>query len=292
MSSAVHYSPVAWRCGRFHFDWQKRTMPVVMGILNITPDSFSDGGQFQSHDVAIAHAYQMIEEGAEIIDIGGESSRPGAEALSLQEELDRVIPIIDALKNSGVALSIDTYKSKTMKAALDAGVDILNDIWGFRQPHALEVAASSSQAGLCVMHMQKDPSTMQFNPEYEDVVDDVNGFLMERVVALEEFGIERERIAIDPGFGFGKMPEHNLKMLNQFETFTLHGLPVLAGISRKATLGVVTGRDKENRMVASVAAALMAVERGAKIVRVHDVAATVDAMKLWAATKTESLEGK
>lgn len=267
-------------------------MPVVMGILNVTPDSFSDGGNFLSHATAIAKAHEMIEEGAEIIDIGGESSRPGAEPLSLQEELDRVLPVIEALKECGVALSIDTYKAKTMKAALDAGIDILNDIWGFRQPHALEVAATSKQAGLCVMHMQKDPATMQFDPEYQDVVAEVNGFLIERVVELEEAGIDRERISIDPGFGFGKMPEHNLQMLNQFETFTLHGLPVLAGISRKATLGVVTGRDKENRMVASVSAALMAVERGAKIVRVHDVGPTVDAMKIWTAAKTESLERK
>lgn len=267
-------------------------MPVVMGILNVTPDSFSDGGNFQSHAAAIARAHEMIEEGAEIIDIGGESSRPGAEPLSLQEELDRVLPVIEALKDCGVALSIDTYKAKTMKAAVEAGIDILNDIWGFRQPHALEVAASSTQAGLCVMHMQKDPTTMQFDPEYQDVVAEVNGFLMERVVELEEAGIDRERISIDPGFGFGKMPEHNLQMLNQFETFTLHGLPVLAGISRKATLGVVTGRDKDSRMVASVSAALMAVERGAKIVRVHDVGPTVDAMKIWTATKTESLERK
>jgi len=265
-------------------------MPVVMGILNVTPDSFSDGGRFLSKDAALIQAHEMIEQGAEIIDIGGESSRPGAEPLGLQEELDRVLPIIQALKDCGVALSIDTYKAKVMKAAIAEGVDILNDIWGFRQPHALEVAASSESVGLCVMHMQKDPTTMQFDPSYEDVVDEVNGFLMERVVELEEVGVERDRIAIDPGFGFGKMPEHNLQMLNQFETFTFHGLAVLAGISRKATLGAVTGRDKEHRMVASVSAALLAVERGAKIVRVHDVAETVDAMKIWTATKTQSLK--
>lgn len=286
----LHYSPVTWRCGRFHFDWQKRVMPVVMGILNVTPDSFSDGGHFALRDAAISHAMEMIKAGAEMIDIGGESSRPGAKPISHQEELDRVIPVIEALKDCGVALSIDTYKAKTMKAAISAGVDVLNDIWAFRQPMALEVAAASSTVGLCVMHMQKDPTTMQFDPAYDDVMSEVNGFLVERAVALEEVGIERERIAIDPGFGFGKIPVHNLQMLNQFETFTLHGLPVLAGISRKSTLGAVTGRDKDHRMVASVAAALMAVERGAKIVRVHDVEQTVDAMKIWSATKKEHLD--
>ncbi len=285
----LHHSPVAWSCGRFNFDWSKRRMPVVMGILNVTPDSFSDGGRYAFVDQAIAHAHQMIKEGAEIIDIGGESSRPGAEPLGLQEELDRVIPVIEALKNEGVALSIDTYKAKTMQAAINAGIDILNDIWAFRQPHAIEVAVANPTIGLCLMHMQKDPATMQFNPHYEDVVDEVNGFLIERAVELEEAGVERSRLCIDPGFGFGKLPEHNLQMLNQFSVFTHHGLPVLAGISRKATLGAVTGQDKDHRMVASVAAALMAVERGAQIVRVHDVGPTVDAMKIWAATSAESL---
>ena len=286
------HTPVAWSCGRFHFDWAKRVSPVVMGILNVNPDSFSDGGKYFGKDAAIAHAHEMIEAGAEIIDIGGESSRPGAEPLSLQEELDRVLPVIEALKDCGVALSIDTYKAKTMQAAINAGVDILNDIWGFRQPHALEVAASSKTVGLCIMHMQKDPTTMQFDPVYEDVVNEVNGFLIERAVDLEEAGIERERICIDPGFGFGKMPEHNLEMLNRFKEFTLHALPTMIGISRKSTLGVVTGRDKDHRMIASVSAALIAVERGAKVVRVHDVAQTVDAMKVWSATQSESIDFK
>ena len=291
MKEQLH-TPVAWSCGRFRFDWAKRTSPVVMGILNVNPDSFSDGGKYFGKEAAIAHAHEMIEAGAEIIDIGGESSRPGAEPLSLQEELDRVIPVIEALKDCGVALSIDTYKAKTMQAAIDAGIDILNDIWGFRQPHALEVASGNNSVGLCIMHMQKDPATMQFDPVYEDVVSEVNGFLIERVVELEEVGIDRERICIDPGFGFGKMPEHNLQMLNQFRAFTLHALPTMVGISRKSTLGVVTGQDKDHRMIASVSAALIGVERGAKVVRVHDVAQTVDAMKVWAATQSESIDFK
>ena len=289
MKYQVSHTPVVWNCGRVVFDWAKRTQPVVMGILNVTPDSFSDGGKHYSLKAAIARAHQMIDEGAEIIDIGGESSRPGAEPLTLQAELDRVIPVIEALKDCGVALSIDTYKAKTMQAAINSGIDILNDIWAFRQPHALEVAASSKTVGVCIMHMQKDPQSMQFDPHYEDVVSEVNGFLIERAVALEDVGVIRERICLDPGFGFGKVPEHNLKMLKYFNVFTSHGLPVLAAISRKTTLGLVTGRDKDHRMVASVSAALMAIERGAKIVRVHDVGQTIDAVKVWSATQAQSL---
>ena len=255
-------------------------MPLVMGIVNITPDSFSDGGHYATRDAALRHAHDLIEQGADILDIGGESSRPGAEPLSLNEELDRVMPVIEALKDAPVAISIDTYKAKTMETALALGVDCVNDIWAFRQPHAIE-AVAHSDAGLVLMHMQKDPETMQFDPTYEDVMAEVNGFLIERCVALEDEGIERNRLAIDPGFGFGKTVAHNYRMLANFDVFTHHGLPVLAGLSRKAMLGAATGRDVEHRQIASVAGALLAVERGAKIVRVHDVGSTVDALKVW-----------
>ncbi len=280
-------TPVAWRCGRFYFDWQKNPAPLVMGILNVTPDSFSDGGRFAARDAALRQAELMMAEGAQIIDIGGESSRPGSEPLSLQEELDRVMPVLEALQGCDVALSVDTYKAKTMQAAIDMGVDCINDIWAMRQPNAIQTVIASA-CGIVLMHMQKDPQTMQFKPEYEDVVSEVNGFLVERCVALEDEGIARERLAIDPGFGFGKTVTHNMQMLGAFAAFTQHGLPVLAGISRKSSLGEITGRKTEERMVASVAAALMAVERGAMIVRVHDVGPTVDALKVWSAA-TQSL---
>lgn len=282
--SEKQITPVAWSCGRFLFDWNQRTAPVVMGILNLTPDSFSDGGSFTGRDEALRHAERMMAQGAEMIDVGGESSRPGSEPLPLQEELDRVMPILEALKDAPVAISLDTYKAKVMKAAVELGIDCINDIWAFRQPHAIEAIAKSS-CGVMLMHMQKDPQTMQFDPHYKDVVSEVNGFLMERCVTLEDEGITRERLAIDPGFGFGKTVQHNMAMLAHFKTFCQHGLPVVAGISRKSSLGAVTGRDVEHRITASVAAALMAIERGAKIVRVHDVAETMDAVKIWSATQ-------
>ncbi len=279
-----HITPVAWRCGRFLFDWTQRTSPVVMGILNVTPDSFSDGGQYASRDAALRHAEQLIAEGAEMIDVGGESSRPGSEPLSLQEELDRVMPVLEGLKGAPVAISVDTYKAKVMSAAVNLGVDCINDIWAFRQPHAIE-AISNSQCGLILMHMQKDPTTMQFDPHYDNIISEVNGFLMERCVVLEDENIDRQRIAIDPGFGFGKTLEHNMTMLAHFHQFCQHDFAVLAGISRKNSLGQITGRDIQHRVTARVSAALMAVERGSKIVRVHDVAETVDAVKIWSAAQ-------
>ncbi len=279
-----HITPVAWRCGRFLFDWTQRTSPVVMGILNVTPDSFSDGGQYASRDAALRHAEQLIAEGAEMIDVGGESSRPGSEPLSLQEELDRVMPVLEGLKGAPVAISVDTYKAKVMSAAVNLGVDCINDIWAFRQPHAIE-AISNSQCGLILMHMQKDPTTMQFDPHYDNIISEVNGFLMERCVVLEDENIDRQRIAIDPGFGFGKTLEHNMTMLAHFHQFCQHDFAVVACISRKNSLGQITGRDIQHRVSASVSAALIAVERGAKIVRVHDVAETVDAVKIWSAAQ-------
>ena len=275
--------PTTWRCGRFLFDFNKRKRPIVMGILNATPDSFSDGGKFRAPKDAIVQAESMIASGVDLIDIGGESTRPGAEPVQLQEELDRVLPVIEALKDCGVPLSIDTYKSETMRQALHLGVDCVNDIWALRQKGSVDAVLESANCGIILMHMQRDPLTMQFDPNYQDVMVDVKEFLKERVELLLAKGIDMNRIAIDPGFGFGKNLEHNLSMLANFAQFSTLGIPVLAGISRKSMLGKITGKDTNDRVAASIAAAIMAADRGAKIVRVHDVADTVDALKLWEA---------
>ena len=287
----MHYQslqvmPTTWRCGRFLFDFSKRKRPIVMGILNATPDSFSDGGKFRNATDAIAQAELMIQNGVDLIDIGGESTRPGAEPVELQEELDRVLPVIEVLKDCGVPLSIDTYKAETMRQALRAGVDCVNDIWALRQTDALDAVMESHDCGIVLMHMQRDPLTMQFNPEYQDVIAEVKQFLKDRTELLISKGISMERIAIDPGFGFGKSLEHNLKMLANFDDFNTIGLPVLAGISRKSMIGKITGKDTHDRAAPSIAAAIMAADRGAQIVRVHDVAETVDAIKLWEAINT------
>lgn len=281
--TGIQEMPTTWRCGRFLFDFSKRKRPVVMGILNATPDSFSDGGKFRTPKDAIAQAELMIAHGVDLIDIGGESTRPGAEPVELQEELDRVLPVIEALKDCGVPLSIDTYKAETMRQALHAGVDCVNDIWALRQKGAIHAVAENKDCGVVLMHMQRDPLTMQFNPEYKDVIADVMQFLKERLDLITTDGIERNRIAIDPGFGFGKSLEHNLNMLANFSAFTALGVPVLAGISRKSMIGKLTGRDTNDRITPSVVAAIMAADRGAQIVRVHDVSETVDAFKLWEA---------
>ena len=278
--------PTTWRCGRFLFDFSKRKRPIVMGILNATPDSFSDGGKFRNADDAIAQAELMIENGVDLIDIGGESTRPGAEPVELQEELDRVLPVIEALKDCGVPLSIDTYKADTMRQALHAGVDCVNDIWALRQAGALEAVMGSHHCGIVLMHMQRDPLTMQFNPEYQDIIAEVKQFLNHRAKLLISKGISSDRIAIDPGFGFGKSLEHNLNMLAHFADFSTLGFPVLAGISRKSMIGKITGKDTNKRLAPSIAAAIMAADRGAQIVRVHDVPETVDALKLWSAINT------
>ena len=254
-----------------------------MGILNATPDSFSDGGKFRAAQDAIAQAELMIANGVDLIDIGGESTRPGAQPVELQEELDRVLPVIEALKDCGVPLSIDTYKAETMRQALRAGVDCVNDIWALRQEGAVDAVLESSNCGIVLMHMQRDPQTMQFNPEYHDVIAQVMQFLKERAELLKTKGVEGNRIAIDPGFGFGKSLEHNLTMLSNFKQFSQLGYAVLAGISRKSMLGKLTGKDSHERLAPSVAAAIMAADRGARIVRVHDVPETVDALKLWEA---------
>ena len=275
--------PTTWRCGRFLFDFTKRKRPIVMGILNATPDSFSDGGKYRTAKDAIAQAEQMIADGVDLIDIGGESTRPGAEPVSLQEELDRVLPVIEGLKDCGIPLSIDTYKAQTMRESLRAGVDCINDIWALRQDGAVGAVLENSSCGIILMHMQRDPLTMQFNPEYHDVIAQVKAFLKERADLLLSKGVGQDRIAIDPGFGFGKNLEHNLQMLAQFQAFSSLGYPVLAGISRKSMLGKVTGKDTDERLAPSIAAAVMSADRGASIVRVHDVAQTVDALKLWEA---------
>ncbi len=254
-----------------------------MGILNATPDSFSDGGQFASLDYAITHAEQMIRDGVDIIDIGGESSRPGAPAVTLDEELRRVMPLIFALRDCGKAISVDTYKPEVMREAVLAGVDMINDINGFRAPGAIE-AVKDSDCALCVMHMLNNPATMQTKPEYNDVVREVTDFLAERIAVLTAAGIDKERMWIDPGFGFGKTVEHNYALLKAGRQMVAElGVPLLAGLSRKSMIGSITGRPVEQRLAGSIGGALAAVANGAQIVRVHDVAETVDALKVWQA---------
>lgn len=270
--------------GRYQFPTEvERGRPLVMGVLNVTPDSFSDGGRFQTLDFALSRAEQMIADGVDIIDIGGESSRPGAPPVPLDEELRRVMPLIYALRDCGKPLSVDTYKPEVMREAVAAGVDMINDINGFRAPGALS-AVKEADCALCIMHMQCEPVTMQINPEYKDVVDEVTLFLRERVAAAEQAGIDSSRLCIDPGFGFGKTLEHNLELLrNVGKLIASLDLPLLAGMSRKTMIGAITGKPIEQRMAGSISAALAAVAGGALIVRVHDVAETVDALKVWQA---------
>lgn len=257
--------------------------PLVMGILNLTSDSFSDGGCFLEPDRAVAHALRMIDDGADIIDIGGESSRPGSAPVSLAEELDRVIPVVELLANrTRVPLSIDTTKVEVARAAINAKAAVINDIAGLSSPEMLR-AIGESDVGVVVMHMQGVPSTMQVAPTYRDVVAEVADFLAARVAAAGAAGISQDRIAIDPGIGFGKSIEHNLALLRNLPLFESIGCPVLIGTSRKGFLGKLTGREVGSRVAASVASALAAVVRGASIVRVHDVAETVDAFQLWGA---------
>lgn len=254
-----------------------------MGILNATPDSFSDGGRYQSLDLALSHAEEMIAAGVDIIDIGGESTRPGSAPLPLQQELDRVMPLIFALRDCGKAISIDTYKPEVMCEAIAAGVNMVNDIHAFRMPGALD-AVREADCALCVMHMQNDPHNMQSEPRYEDVVREVTEFLRERTVSLRDAGIEPDRLCIDPGFGFGKTLAHNIALLKNIGLMQAAlGVPLLAGVSRKTMIGTLTGKPIEQRMAGSVAGALAAVAHGARIVRVHDVAETVDALAVWQA---------
>lgn len=271
-----------WHTTRYRIDL---THPRVMGIVNLTPDSFSDGGRHAGTAAALAHCERLLKEGADILDIGGESTRPGAEPVRLQDELDRVLPVLHEAVELGVPVSIDSYKTEVMRAALDLGVDIVNDIKALREPGALDVVAAHPGCGVCLMHMRgMAPKSMQDGePEYGDVVAEVAEFLRERDAALRARGVAAERIALDPGIGFGKRSEHNVALLARQHELLALGRPILAGWSRKGTLGRLTGRELDDRLVPSVAAALAAVQRGARIVRVHDVAATVDALKIWQA---------
>jgi dihydropteroate synthase len=257
-----------------------------MGVVNVTPDSFSDGGRFLDPQAAAARARALVEEGADILDVGAESSRPGARGVSAAEELARLMPVLEGLRDCPVPVSVDTTKPEVMRAAIAAGASMINDIGALRAPGALEAVAASG-AGVCLMHMQGEPRTMQQSPSYGDVVAEVSAFLAERAAAAEGSGIARERIVVDPGFGFGKTVAHNFELLRKLDRIAALGLPVMAGWSRKSTLAAITGRDADDRLAASLAAALLAVERGARIVRVHDVAATRDALQVLAA-----LDGK
>ncbi|MBH1592532.1 dihydropteroate synthase [Stenotrophomonas maltophilia] len=256
----------------------------VMGIVNVTPDSFSDGGHHDTTEAAVAHGLKLVEEGADLLDIGGESTRPGAASVSVEEELRRIVPVIEQLAaRTSVPISIDTFKPEVMRAAVAAGAGMINDIFGLRQDGALEAAAAAN-VPVVLMHMQGEPGNMQADPHYDDVVAEVPGFLVQRLFAAEMAGIAKKHLVIDPGFGFGKNTAHNMTLLARSERFLELGVPMLAGLSRKRSLGELTGRDAPaERVAASVAAHLIAVQRGARIVRVHDVAATVDALKIWQA---------
>ncbi|MCW0210409.1 Dihydropteroate synthase [Achromobacter veterisilvae] len=269
-------------CGRFEFDLER---PLVMGIVNVTPDSFSDGGEHDDTDSAVAHARRLIEEGAQILDLGGESTRPGADPVSVADELARLLPVIEALRDCGVPLSIDTFKPEVMRAALDAGADMINDIYGFRQPGAVE-AVAQSRCGLCVMHMKGEPRTMQAAPpEYTDLIGEIGLFLGARAHKLRAAWVDPRRIVLDPGFGFGKTGDQNFQLLRRLSGLRSIGYPLLIGLSRKTMIGQATGRPVGDRLPGSIAAALACVARGASIVRVHDVAATVDALKVWHAAE-------
>lgn len=257
--------------------------PRIMGILNVTPDSFSDGGRFDRTEDAIRHAERMVNEGADILDVGGESTRPGASAVGESEEIDRVIPVIESIVSRiDVPVSIDTSKAAVMNAAVEAGACMINDVNALRGAGALEVAAGLG-VPVCLMHMQGEPRTMQQSPSYSEVVSDVIEFLLRRVAACEAVGISRDNIVLDPGFGFGKTLEHNLSLLRALPSLVEQGYPVLAGISRKSMLGMITGRDVGQRLAGSLAAALIALQGGAAILRVHDVAETVDVLRVWQA---------
>ena len=272
----------SWICGRFEFNLER---PILMGIVNVTPDSFSDGGQHDQTDTAIAHARQLIAQGAHILDIGGESTRPGAAPVTLEMELARIMPILDAVKDSGAAISIDTCKAEVMRAALAEGADMINDVTGMRAAQARAVVAQHPNCGVCVMHMQGEPRTMQQNPHYEDVVREVHQDLLHQAYTLQESGVDRARISIDPGLGFGKTLAQNYQLIAELETIASSGYPVVFGASRKSMLGAVTGQTVDQRLAGSLAAALAGVAHGAAVLRVHDVAETRDALMVWQSVK-------
>ena len=263
--------------------------PRIMGIVNVTPDSFSDGGAHDTLESAVAHGLRLAAEGADVLDVGGESTRPGADEVSVEEELRRVIPVIERLvRETALPVSIDTSKPEVMRAAVAAGAGLINDVYALRREGALDAAAAAG-VPVVLMHMQGEPRSMQADPAYDDLVGEVHRFLAERIFACEMAGIPKKRIVLDPGYGFGKTSAHNLLLLRQQARLLDLGLPLLAGLSRKRTLGELTGRDVGERLPASLAAAVLAAEYGAKLLRVHDVAATVDAIKVWAAVNAQPL---
>lgn len=275
-----------WQAGRFQLDLAR---PLVMGIVNVTPDSFSDGGSHADVSSALAHCEQLLSEGADILDIGGESTRPGSPAVPLEEELRRVVPVIREAVRLGVPLSIDTYKPQVMQAVLDLGADIVNDIWSLRQPGAREVVAGHPRCGVCLMHMHRDPQTMQVAPMEGDAVAQSMDFLAEQVRQLQALGVAAERIVIDPGVGFGKTVEQNFALLARQQAFAQLGFPILAGWSRKSALGAVTGlAEASQRALPSVVAAVLAADRGARVLRVHDVRETVQGLAVWSAMRAQT----
>jgi len=272
------------RCGRFSLPLDR---PLLMGVVNVTPDSFSDGGDFADAAAASAHARRLAAEGADILDIGGESTRPGAPVVSEDEELERVLPVLEALRDMAVPVSVDTRRARVMHEALAAGASMINDIEALQAPGAMEVMAAVAARGcaVCLMHMQGKPATMQQDPHYDDVVSEVRAFLAERIAAAERAGIARNRLVADPGFGFGKTTAHNLQVLARLCELQALGVPIMVGLSRKSVLGAVTGRPVTERLAASVAAALLAAQAGATILRVHDVKETRDALAVWQAMR-------
>jgi dihydropteroate synthase len=269
------------RCGRFELPLER---PLVMGVVNVTPDSFYDGGRHFDPSAAVAHARRLVEEGADLLDVGGESTRPGAAPVTAEEELARILPVLEGIAGLGVPVSVDTTKPEVMRTALARGAAMINDVTALAAPGAVELVAGSD-AAVCLMHMQGSPRTMQAEPTYADVVAEVRDFLAARAAACVAGGMARSRVVVDPGFGFGKTVAHNLTLLAQLGEIAALGYPVLVGWSRKSSLGRITGRPAEERLAGSVAAALIAVQRGARIVRVHDVAATRDALAVLAAVK-------
>ena len=260
--------------------------PIIMGIVNVTPDSFSDGGNYNSVDDAFNQAIRLIKDGAEILDIGGESTRPGAPDVALQEELERVIPVIKRIREaSDCVISIDTSKAAVMEAAIEAGADIINDVRALQEPGALEVAAKHPDVPVCLMHMQGQPRTMQTNPTYENLISEIYQFFEERVLTCSKAGINQNRIILDPGFGFGKTLNHNFEILEKFNEFSTLGLPLLAGLSRKSMFGQLLNRETSERIAASLAGALLCAQKGAHIIRVHDVQETADVIGVWQAAR-------
>lgn len=270
-----------WLCGRFELNFER---PLLMGIVNITPDSFSDGNHYLQADAAIAHAKQLIADGADILDIGAESTRPGAEPVALDEELRRLLPVIEGLRALNVPISVDTFKPAVMRAVLAAGVDIINDIAGFRDPESI-AAVAGTNCGLCVMHMQGEPRTMQQQPSYQDLHLEVKNFLSDRVQVLRSAGVAPQRIMLDPGLGFGKTVEHNYTLLRDLEKIQIDSYPWLIGLSRKSMIGHVVNKAPQQRLAGSLAGMLAAVSRGAAVLRVHDVAESADALNVWLAVE-------